>query len=109
MALMNAMCNISQFVVVESMTNESFATLAENFVQHVFLKFGICHLVAIDDCTQFKGVFVSICKDLDLNYDILVKGNHKGLTIENFRFFLNKAVTIEIEFEKVMISSFQLG
>ena len=97
MALMNAMCDMSQFVVVVPVTNESSSTLAENFFQHVLMKFGLCHLVVIDDGTPFKGAFVATCTTLDLNYDILTKRNHKGLTAKHFRRFLNKAVTIAME------------
>ena len=97
MVLMNAMCDMSQFVVVEPVTNESSATLTENDFQHVLMKFGLCHLVVIDNGTQFKGTFVAMCMDLDLNYDILAKRNHKGLTVEHFHRFLNKAVTIAME------------
>ena len=94
---MNAMCDMSQFVVVVPVTNESSAILAENFFQHVLMKFGLCHLVVIDDGTPFKGAFVAMCKALALNYDILAKRNHKGLTVEHFHRFLNKAVTIAME------------
>ena len=52
---MNAMCDMSQFVVVVPVTNESSAILAENCFQHVLMKFGLCHLVVIDDGTPFKG------------------------------------------------------
>ena len=57
----------------------------------------MCHLVVIYDDTPFKGTFVAICTSLDLPYDILAKRNHKGLTVEHFHRFLNKAVTIVIE------------
>ena len=61
------------------------------------MKFGVCHLVVIDDGTPFKDAFVAMCTALDLNYDILAKRNHKGLTVEHFHRFLNKAMTIAIE------------
>ena len=61
------------------------------------MKFGLCHLVIIDDGTPLKSAFVAICKALDMNYDILAKSNHKELTVEHFRHFLNKAVTIAIK------------
>ena len=61
------------------------------------MKFGLCHLVVIDDGTLFKGSFVAMCKYLDLYYDILAKCNHKGLTVEHFHCFLNKVVTIAME------------
>ena len=94
---MNAICNMSQFIVVVTVTNESFATLAENFFQHMLMKFGLCHLVVIDDGIPFKSAFVAMCTALDFNYDILAKRNHKDLTVEYLHRFLNKAVTIAME------------
>ena len=61
------------------------------------MKFDLCHLVVIDDGTPFKDAFVAMFKALDLNYEILAKCNHKGLTIENFHRFLIKAVIIAMK------------
>ena len=84
-------------VVVASVTNESSLTLAKNFFQHVLMKFGLCHSVVIHDGNPFIGDFVARCKPLDLNYDILVKRNHKGSTVENFHRFNIKTVAIEMD------------
>ena len=54
MALMNVMCGMSQFV--DLVPGESSTTLASYFMQHVLLKFGLYHLVVLDDGTPFKGV-----------------------------------------------------
>ena len=66
-------------------------------MQHVLLKFGMCHLVVIDDNTPFKGAFVAICQVLNMNYDVLTNRNHNGLSVEHFNHFLNKSVTIAAE------------
>ena len=71
-ALRNAMCDITQFVVVVPVPNEVASTLAEHFMQHVLLKFGICHLVILDDGSPFKGVFSAMCKALHINYEIAI-------------------------------------
>ena len=94
---MNTMCDMSQFVVVVPVPNESSTTLASFFMQHVLMKFGICHLVVLDDGSPFKGAFIAMCDALNLNYDVLAKRNHKGLTVEHFHRFLNKSVTIAAE------------
>ena len=78
-ALMNVMCDMTQFAVV------------------VRVKFGVCHLVILDDGSPFKGVFSAICKALRINYEILAKRNHKGLLVEKFHRFLNKVITIAAE------------
>ena len=96
-ALMNVMCDMTQFVIVVLVHNEVASTLAEYFMQHVLLKSGICHLVILDDGSPFKGMFSAMCKMLRINYDILAKKNHKGLLVEKFHIFLIKTVTIAAE------------
>jgi len=81
------MCDMSQFVVVVHVPDESSATLADHFFQHVLMKFGLCYLVVLDDGNLFKGVFVAMCKSLKPNYDVLAKHNHKGLSVEHSRRF----------------------
>ena len=92
------MCDMSQFVIVVPVPNESYATLSSFFMQHVLVKFGLCHLVVLDDGSPFKGAFIAMCNALSLNYDVLMKRNHKGLTIEHFHRFLNKSVTIAAKY-----------
>jgi len=96
-ALMNTMCDMSQFVVVVPVPNESSATLASFFMQHVLMKFGLCQLVVLDDGISFKGAFIAMCDALNLNYDVLAKRIHKGLTVKHFHRFLNKSITISTE------------
>ena len=69
--LMNSMCDMIQFVIVVHVSDESSATLANYFMQHVLMKFGLYHLVVLDDGTPFKGTFIAMCQALNLNYDIL--------------------------------------
>ena len=83
--------------MVVPVPDEIYVTLVSHFMQHVLLKFGMCHLVVIDDSTPFKGAFVAMCQALNLNYDIVAKCNHKGLSVEYFHRFLNKSVTIAAE------------
>ena len=66
-------------------------------MQHGLLKFGICHLVILDDGSPFKGVFSAMRKALRINYEILAKRNHKGLLVEKLHRFLNKEITIAAE------------
>ena len=72
-ARMNVMCDMTQFVIVVQVPNEKLATLTEHFMQHVLLKFEICHFFILDDGSPFKGVFTAMCKALKINYDILTK------------------------------------
>ena len=38
-----------------------------------------------------------MCKSFNINYDILTERNHKGLRVEKFYRFINKAITIVVE------------
>ena len=73
---MNVMYDMIKLVIVVPVPNETVATLTEHIMQHVLLKFGICHLVILDDGSLFKGFVTAICKALNINYDILTKRNH---------------------------------
>ena len=77
--------------------NEVASTLDEHFMQHVLLKFGISHIVILDDGSPFKGVFSAMCKALRINYETLAKRNHNCLLVEKFHRFLDKAITIAAE------------
>ena len=95
--LMNTMCDMCQFVVVVPVPDETSVTLADYFVQHMVMKSGMCYIIVLDDGTPFKGAFVAMFQSLNLNYEILAKRNHKGLSVEHFHRFLNKSVTIAAE------------
>ena len=60
-------------------------------------KFGICHLIILDDCNPFKGFFTATRKALHINYDILTKRNHKGVLLRSSNRLINKALTIVAE------------
>ena len=96
-AFMNAMYDMSQFVVVVPVPDESSGTLASYFMQHVLMKFDIYYLVVLDDSSHFKGVFITMCEALNLNHDFLAKRNHKVLIVEHFFRFLDKSVAIDTE------------
>ena len=57
-ALMNTICDMTQIVVVVPVPNETSTTLGGKSIQHVLMKFGICHLVVIGDGIPFKGDFL---------------------------------------------------
>ena len=97
MALMNVICDMSQFVAVVPVPDESSAALADYLFQHALMNFGLCHLVVLDDGNPFKGPFVAMCKALKLRDDILAKRNHTRLSVEHFHRFLNMPTTIAIE------------
>ena len=95
--LINAICDMSQFVVVVPVPDDSSATLPDHFFQLVLMRFVLCHLVVLDNGNPFKGTFVAMCKSPKLNFNILAKRNHNRLSAEHFHHFLNKASTIAME------------
>ena len=66
------------------------------------MKFGIYHVVVMDDGTPFKGSFVLACDALHLKYECVTKRNHKAVLVEKIHRFLNKAVTIAVEDRKTL-------
>ena len=81
-SLMKIMCDMVQFIVVVPVPNVTAGTLAEQFMQHILLKFRIFHLIILNNSSSFKGIFSAICKVLNINPHILAKINHKGLLVE---------------------------
>ena len=96
-ALMNYICDMSQFVVVVSVPDKSSATLASYVMQHVLMKFGLYHLIVLYHGSPFKRYFIAMCEALNMSNDIFAKHNHKGFTVEHFYRFLNKRVIIAAE------------
>ena len=54
------MCDLTQFVVVFPVTGMTVSIITKYFMQEVLSKFGICHLVVMDDSTIFK-IFIMAC------------------------------------------------
>ena len=92
--LMNSMCDITQFVVSSPTTDITAAHLAQLFMADVVLTFGMCSVVVIDDGSSFKGVFIQMCRTLDITHWVLSRGNHKGNSVEKYHRFLNKTQAI---------------
>jgi hypothetical protein len=92
--LMNAMCDLTGFVLVNATNDITAGNLARLFVQEVLLKIGFCGLVVVDDGSTFKGLFEQVCLLLGINYHPASPGNHKAVSVEHFHRFLNKALGI---------------
>jgi hypothetical protein len=93
--LLNAMCDLTGFVIINAVRSITAANLAHVFVQEVLLKIGfLCGLVVVDDGSTFKGLFQSVCTLLGITFHAATRGNHKAVGVEHFHRFLNKAVGI---------------
>ena len=91
------MCDMTQFIVVVLVPNETAAILTEHLMKNVLLEFEIFHFVILNDGSPFTGVFSEMCKTLNVNYNILAKRNSKGLLVEKFHRFINKTIIILAE------------
>ena len=103
------MCNHTQFVVVVPVPGMTASVIAKYFMQEILLKFGIRHLVVMNDGTPFKGAFILACDALHLKYECVVKRDHKAVLVEKFHRFLNKVVTIAVEDRKTLVCFTEAG
>ena len=92
--LLNAMFDITQFVVTVLISGCTSATIAHQFMHDVLMNFGLYHLVVIDDGTPFNIVFTTMCDCLIINYAVVSKHNYKGVSVKRSHRFLNKVVII---------------
>jgi hypothetical protein len=92
--LMNAMCDLTGFVLVNATNNITAHDLARLLVQEVLLKAGFCGLISVNDGSTFKGLFQEVCSILNIEIHVAARGNHKAVGVEHFHRFLNKAVGI---------------
>ena len=94
MYLLDSMFDLTQFVISSSTTCIQSETLAQLFVADVLLTFRMCSVVVIDDGSIFKGAFISMCTNLNINHWSLARGNHMGNSVERYHRYLNKIQAI---------------
>ena len=92
--LLNSLCNLPQFVVSTPTFDITAADLAKLFMEEVFLTFGMCAVVVVDDGSNFKGIFKEMCEHLKLTYCCISRGNHKSNSAKKYHRSLNKTQTI---------------
>ena len=92
--LLNAMCDLTQFVISTPTFDITAGRLATIFMEQVVLSFGMCAVVVVDDGSSFKGLFEEMCQLLKITFWALSRGNHKGLSVERYHRYLNKTQTI---------------
>ena len=96
---MNVMCILTQFVVSTPTYNITAENIENLFMEEVFLNFRTCSVIY--DGITFRGAFQTMCKALKITYWCISRGNHKGNSVENFHWFLNKNQTIsDCDWEK---------
>ena len=88
------MCDIIQFIITVPLSDCTSVIISQYVMQDVLMKFGLCHLVIIDDIIPFKSNFTAMCDCLTINYKVIAKRNHKDVSVEHVHRFLNKVVNI---------------
>ena len=91
---MNAMCDLTQFIVsiiVSDAYSEPFGKL---FIEQVVFSFGMVAVIVVGANCKFLGLFEEMCNELELKLWALSRSNHKGLHVESYHSFLNKTKTI---------------
>ena len=64
--LINVMCNIMQFVISTPTYNITAENLTKLFMVEVFLNFGTCAVIVVNNGSTFKGNFQNCAKPLIL-------------------------------------------
>ena len=91
---MNAMCDLTQFVVSTLVDDATSENLARLFMENVVLSFGMVAVVVVDADSKFLNDFKTMCDVLKITFWPLSRGNHKGNSVERYHRFLNKTQTI---------------
>ena len=80
--LMNAMCDLTQFVVSMLITDATAEHLGKIFMEQVVLTFGLVAVVVVDADSKFLGLFEDMCHRLGFIFWPLSRGYHKALSVE---------------------------
>jgi len=88
--LLNAMCNLTQFVISSVVENLTAEVLAQALMEDVVLTFGMVAVVVVDADSKFLHVFEEMCTELKIMLWPLARGNHKGNSVEKYHCFLDK-------------------
>ena len=91
---MNCICDLTQFLI-SIFVNDAISKILEKFfIEQVVLSFGMVEVVVVDADIKFFTLFKAMYVALDIEFWPLARGNHKGLSVERYRQFLNKTQAI---------------
>ena len=85
------MCNFTQFAFLIIAKDTYSEDLPSLFMKQVVLSFGMVSVVVVDADSKFFQIYKEICTALDIKFWPLSRGNHKGMNMERYHMFLNKA------------------
>ena len=66
--LLNAMCDLTQFVVSNITTETHAEHLAKLFMENVILLFGMVAIIDVGTNIRFNSIFKDMCTDLGIIY-----------------------------------------
>ena len=89
--LMNAMCDLTQFVVSMLISDAAAEILGKIFMEQVVFTFGLVAVVVVDVDSKLLSVFEEMFNYLGFIFWSLSRGNHKVLIVERYHHFLNKS------------------
>ena len=92
--LMNAMCELAQFVVSMLIADATAELLGKIFIEQVVFTFGLVAVVVVDIDSKCMSVFEDICNCFLFIFWPLSRRNYKGLSVERYHRFLNKTQII---------------
>ena len=80
--LMNAMCDLTQFVVSILVNEATSEILGKLLMDKVIFIFEMVAVVVVDADSNFLHLFEEMCKSLGFKFWPLSRGNHKGNSVE---------------------------
>ena len=92
--VLNCMCDMTTCVVSVVIKHANLSELAQVFMEHILLKFGLCLVVVVDDGTPFMHIFEQIMKALNIRLHRVLKRNHKAVDVERYHRFDYHVVTL---------------
>ena len=90
--VMNDMCILTQFVVYINLANQTALYLVKKIMKRIVLKFGMVDVVVVNADSKYLKNNKALWYVFGITFHALVglSGNHKGLHVELFHWFMNK-------------------
>ena len=86
--LFGAMCDMTQFAVIQGYKNKESSTIAHLLMEGVLLKFGLCLMVICDQGSEHRKFFEKACAALNIRIHTVAKRNHRAVGVERFFKFM---------------------
>jgi hypothetical protein len=95
-ATLTCLCNTTGFAstaFVNQIDSDQITRLA---FSHFFVPNGLPKLVIVDEGSEFKGVLVTVCETLGIQYYVAPPESHNAVLCERFHRYLNKVLRIGV-------------